>query len=241
MTGSHAEKVRFYGRRKGRPLSQNMHRLLEERLPEMHLPEAVDKNWLDNRMACLRETENASEKNTECVLEIGFGGGEHLASIAAAEPSHLFIGAEPFINGVVSLLRHAEQQSLKNICIWPDDVRLILDKLPVQSLSCVYVMFPDPWPKARHAGRRILNQDMLDRLAKLIKPEGFLRMASDHAVAKTWLLAEAMRHPEFEWCARSASDWRDRPEGWPQTRYMQKGVTEGRLPSWFQFQRRQSF
>jgi len=172
------------------------------------------------------------------VLEIGFGGGEHLAAIAAAHPHNLFIGAEPFVNGVVSLLRHIEQQSLKNICIWPDDVRLILDKLPPQSLACVYVMFPDPWPKARHAGRRILNQEMLDRLADLIRPGGLLRMASDHPVAKSWLLAEAMRHPAFEWCARSAPDWRERPEGWPQTRYMQKGVTEGRLPSWFQFQRR---
>ena len=156
----------------------------------------------------------------------------------AGQRADLFIGAEPFINGVVSLLRHIEEQKLNNICIWPDDVRLILDKLPARSLSAVYVMFPDPWPKARHAGRRILNQEMLDRLADLLQPKGQLRMASDHPVAKSWLLAEAMRHPDFEWCARSAADWRERPSGWPQTRYMRKGVTEGRLPSWFEFQRR---
>jgi tRNA (guanine-N7-)-methyltransferase len=139
---------------------------------------------------------------------------------------------------VVSLLRHIENEGLKNICIWPDDVRLILDQLPEQSLSCVYVMFPDPWPKARHAGRRILNPEMLNCLAGLLRPKGLLRMASDHPIAKSWLLAEAVRHPSFEWQARCAEDWRARPQGWPQTRYMRKGLSEGRLPSWFEFERR---
>ena len=231
MAASATEKTRFYGRRKGRPLSQNMQRLLDEVLPDNLLPEDMDESWLSMRRA-------QQGKDSELILEIGFGGGEHLAGLAAMHRDNLFIGAEPFINGVVSLLRHIEAQKLKNICIWPDDVRLILDKLPAHSLSAVYVMFPDPWPKARHAGRRILNQGMLDRLADLLQPKGQLRMASDHPVAKSWLLAEAMRHPDFEWRARSAADWRERPSGWPQTRYMRKGVIEGRLPSWFEFQRR---
>ncbi len=231
MAASAIEKIRFYGRRKGRPLSQNMQRLLDEVLPDNLLPEDMDESWLSKRRT-------RQSKDSALILEIGFGGGEHLASLAAGQRADLFIGAEPFINGVVSLLRHIEEQKLNNICIWPDDVRLILDKLPARSLSAVYVMFPDPWPKARHAGRRILNQEMLDRLADLLQPKGQLRMASDHPVAKSWLLAEAMRHPDFEWCARSAADWRERPSGWPQTRYMRKGVTEGRLPSWFEFQRR---
>ena len=231
MAASAIEKIRFYGRRKGRPLSQNMQRLLDEVFPDNLLPKDMDESWLSKRRA-------RRGKDSALILEIGFGGGEHLASLAAGQRGDLFIGAEPFINGVVSLLRHIEEQKLNNICIWPDDVRLILDKLPAHSLSAVYVMFPDPWPKARHAGRRILNQEMLDRLADLLQPKGQLRMASDHAVAKSWLLAEAMRHPDFEWCARSAADWRERPSGWPQTRYMRKGVTEGRLPSWFEFQRR---
>ena len=231
MAASLIEKIRFYGRRKGRPLSQNMQRLLDEVLPDNLLPEDMDESWFSERRA-------RQGKHSALILEIGFGGGEHLASLAASQCEDLFIGAEPFINGVVSLLRHIEEQKLNNICIWPDDVRLILDKLPAHSLSAVYVMFPDPWPKARHAGRRILNQEMLNRLADLLQSKGRLRMASDHPVAKSWLLAEAMRHPDFEWSARSASDWRERPSCWPQTRYMRKGVIEGRLPSWFEFQRR---
>lgn len=234
MMSEHPDKIRFYGRRKGRPLSQNMQRLLDKLLPRHLIPEKCDKDWLSQRLARFYE-DNA--KPCEVILEIGFGGGEHLAALASAHPEKLFIGAEPFVNGVASLLRHIEGKDIENICIWPDDVRLILDMLPAHSLSGVYVMFPDPWPKSRHASRRILNQQMLDRLAERLIPEGFLRMASDHPIAKTWLLGEAMRHPAFVWTARSASDWRIRPEDWPQTRYMQKGVTEGRLPSWFQFQR----
>ena len=234
MTPSPAEKIRFYGRRKGRPLSQNMQRLLDSRLPEVAIPEQLDRNWLKQRLFLHESTEAPAD----LVLEIGFGGGEHLAAIAAAEPAKLFIGAEPFVNGVVSLLRHIENQVLRNICIWPDDVRLMLGQLPKNSLSCVYVMFPDPWPKVRHARRRILNPEMLNCLAGLLRPKGLLRMASDHPIAKSWLLAEAVRHPNFEWRARCAEDWRARPQGWPQTRYMRKGLSEGRLPSWFEFERR---
>ena len=165
MVASATERIRFYGRRKGRPLSQNMQRLLDEVLPDNLLPEDMDESWLSKRRA-------RQGKDSALTLEIGFGGGEHLASLAAGQREDLFIGAEPFINGVVSLLRHIEEQKLINICVWPDDVRLILDKLPTHSLSAVYVMFPDPWPKARHAGRRILNQELLDRLADLLKPKG---------------------------------------------------------------------
>ena len=182
MVASATERIRFYGRRKGRPLSQNMQRLLDEVLPDNLLPEDMDESWLSKRRA-------RQGKDSALTLEIGFGGGEHLASLAAGQREDLFIGAEPFINGVVSLLRHIEEQKLNNIYIWPDDVRLILEQLPQQSLSCVYVMFPDPWPKARHAGRRILNPEMLDSLAGLLRPQGLLRMASDHPIAKSWLLS----------------------------------------------------
>ena len=99
-------------------------------------------------------------------------------------------------------------------------------------------MFPDPWPKKRHAGRRILQQSMRDSLVRLIRPGGRLRMASDHPIAKSWRLAEAMADDRFIWQARTADDWRQRPKDWPQTRYMAKGVDEGRPASWFEFIRR---
>ena len=109
-------------------------------------------------------------RTADCYLEIGFGGGEHLAGLAAAMPDCDFIGAEPFINGVASLLRHIDEQQLGNIRIWPDDVRLILPKIETASLAGAFIMFPDPWPKRRHAGRRILQPAFLDQLATIIRP-----------------------------------------------------------------------
>ena len=221
---------RFYGRRKGRPLSPAMQSRLDKMLPKLILP--AGSYTKESLAASFTAT-----TLTSLSLEIGFGGGEHLATLAKARPDTAFIGAEPYVNGVVSLLRHIEEQNLQNIRIWPDDVRLMLCNLPQASLSSVYVMFPDPWPKARHADRRIFNPAMLERLAFCLKPGGHLRFASDHPVAKSWLLAETLRHTEFSWTALSAKDWRERPADWPQTRYMAKGTREGRASSWFDFKR----
>ena len=221
---------RFFGRRKGRPLSAAMQKRLDELLPEFVLP--AGPHTEDSLAACFPATSNAFLS-----LEIGFGGGEHLAALAKARPDAAFIGAEPFINGIVSLLRHIDKQNIKNIRIWPDDVRLILGDFPEASLSSVYVMFPDPWPKTRHANRRIFNPSMLDKLAFCIKPGGSLCFASDHPVAKSWLLAEVLCNSAFSWKAQSAKDWRLRPSNWPQTRYMVKGVREQRASSWFDFMR----
>jgi tRNA (guanine-N7-)-methyltransferase len=228
----HTSHPRFYGRRKGRPLSANMRRLLDQILPKFSLELSGQMLTLDS----LSDTQNNGFD--KLVLEIGFGGGEHLAQQAYAHPDTLFIGAEPFINGVVSLARQIEDNSLQNILIWPDDVRIMLDRLAPAALDGCYILFPDPWPKARHAGRRIVNQTTLDILSQAIKPGGFLRMASDHPVAQSWLLAESLTHEQFFWTASHAADWRQRPHSWPETRYMAKGIKEGRAPVWFDFVRR---
>ena len=220
----------FYGRRKGRPLRAHLQSLMQTSLDKVRL-------HLDDADHLAKPASLFPHHPETLYLEIGFGGGEHLAQLAKANPVAGFIGAEPFVNGVASLLRHIDDAGLENIRIWPDDVRLILDALPAGALSGAYIMFPDPWPKRRHASRRILNQTMLDALARLIRPGGHLRMASDHPEAKIWLLAEAMAHDAFLWNATQPADWRARPADWPQTRYMAKGVREGRPSSWFAFQR----
>ena len=196
-----AETLHFYGRRRGRKLRVTMQRLLDTRLPELRLdPGASPASQFDGAP-------------DDLFLEIGFGGGENLAAIAAARPEAGFIGAEPFVNGVASLLRHIEDGG-------------------------IYVLFPDPWPKNRHAARRILQPAVLDELARLIKPGGMLVLASDHPVAKSWLLQAAISHTAFSWTARRPADWRSRPEGLVPTRYMQKAEREDRVPNWFLFERR---
>ena len=214
---------RFYGRRKGRPLRASMKRLLDEALPQFAFDPA-------------RPIDDQFGHKADRYLEIGFGGGEHLAGLAAAMPDCDFIGAEPFINGVASLLRHIDEQQLGNIRIWPDDVRLIMPSFGAASFAGAFIMFPDPWPKKRHAARRILQNTLLDQLAVMIRPGGRLVLASDHPAAKSWLLQAATAHADFMWTARGPQDWRQRPAELPETRYMKKADRAERQSSWFLFQ-----
>ena len=228
MKTSHPIGPRFYGRRKGRTLRRGMRALLSEMLPGLRL---------DATRPLATQFGQANLRQSDLALEIGFGGGEHLAGLAEANPEVNFIGAEPFLNGVASLLRHIQTRHLSNIRIWDDDVRLILPFLPAAGLSRVFIMFPDPWPKKRHAARRILQPEMMDILAQSIRPGGQLVLASDDPTAKSWLLQTAMSHRQFCWTARRPADWRDRPPHLPVTRYMAKAEQASRRPSWFIFDR----
>lgn len=216
---------RFYGRRKGRPLSKTLRRLLAENLPIFRLDPQIPL------------VEQFAHNPGDVFLEIGFGGGEHLAGLAMAKPDAGFIGAEPFVNGVAKMLRHIDKQDLKNVRLWDDDVRQFLPNLPDGCLAGAYIMFPDPWPKRRHASRRILDLAMMGTLARLIRPKGMLMLASDDPTAKTWLMLAAASHPAFLWAARCPNDWRKRPDDIPETRYMRKAHSEARTPSWFRFER----
>lgn len=224
--GREFQGLHFYGRRKGRKLRSTMQALLDGQLPMLRYdPAKTPVAQLDRQP-------------DDIFLEIGFGGGENLAAVAAARPDAGFIGAEPFINGVASLLRHIEDRGLSNIRIWDDDVRLILGGMPDACLAGAYVLFPDPWPKRRHAARRILAPAVLDELARLVRSEGSLVLASDHPVAKSWLLQAACAHPDFRWTAGRPVDWRARPQALVPTRYMKKAERESRIPNWFLFERR---
>ena len=216
----------FYGRRKGRPLRNTSKRLLEELLPAYVVPD----NTSDPAKLF---THNPSK----LYLEIGFGGGEHLAMVAKNHPENAYIGAEPFLNGVSSFLKYCQNEALKNVRIWPDDIRLQLSSWPNECLDGIFIMFPDPWPKIRHSSRRIINKDNLAAFARLIKVGGSLRMASDHASAKNWILSGMLENPYFDWTAERPDDWNVQPHDWPETRYMRKALKEGRRPAWFDFKR----
>ena len=228
MKTSEPTSPRFYGRRKGRPLRPGMQALLNDVLPDLRF---------DATRPLTTQFGQAGIQQADLALEIGFGGGEHLAGLAEANPAVNYIGADPFVNGVASLLRHIQTRQLSNIRIWDDDVRLILPALPLAGVSQVFIMFPDPWPKKRHAARRILQPEMMDVLAQLIRPSGQLVLASDEPTAKSWLLKTAMSHPQFCWTARRPADWRQRSPCLPATRYMAKAEQESRQPSWFIFER----
>ena len=221
---------RWYGRRHGKKLRLGRQRLVDNLLPELRIaPKAAEIP------ADLRELFAVPCKDVW--LEIGFGAGEHLAAQAASHPGIGFIGCEPFINGVASLLAHVDETSLKNVRIYDDDARTLMDALPDASVGRIFVLFADPWPKTRHHRRRMMIEANLDRFARLLRGGGELRFASDHMEYTSWTLERLLRHPNFDWQAMSARDWRTPPDDWVETRYETKARAKGDLPAYLRFLR----
>lgn len=227
---------RIYGRRLGRPLKQGREKALAEWLPRLSVAvpaEGTAPGSLDP--ASLFET-----PIDEVWLEVGFGSGEHLLAQAASHPRVGIIGCEPFINGMAALLMEIVREPARaaNIRVLMDDARPLIAALPAASLSKVFVLFPDPWPKARHAKRRFISPENLDALARVMKPGAELRVASDDEGYISWTLEHAPVHPAFM-PLRTAAEWRQRPaQGWPGTRYEAKARAQGRTPAFFAFRRR---
>lgn len=224
------QRSRLYGRRRGRPLREGRRRAKDEVLPllSVGLPE---RGHLDPFALF--------PKRPEAVwLEIGFGGGEHLAEQAERHPEIGLVGCEVFENGVARLAAEVAKRELGNIRIFTDDARLLLDALPSAAIGQVFILFPDPWPKARHHKRRLVSRPTLDRLAEIMTDAAELRLATDDPGYLAWMLECATAHPEFEWLARGAADWRGRPPDWPPTRYEEKAIAAGRTPAFLRFARR---
>ena len=171
-------------------------------------------------------------------LEIGFGGGEHLAQLAEQHPQTRFVGCEVFENGIVKLLAEIERRRLDNIRIFADDARRIIAALPPASIGRVFILFPDPWPKRRQHKRRIVSRATLDGLAEIMTDNAELRLATDDSGYLCWMLEHVTAHPAFEWLARRPGDWRERPPDWPPTRYEQKARAAGRAPAFLRVRRR---
>jgi tRNA (guanine-N7-)-methyltransferase len=223
------QAFQFYGRRKGRPLRKGRQFLFDELLPRITIP-LTEAGALDPASLF-------AEKRAVW-LEIGFGGGEHLAHQAAQHPEIGFLGCEVFEAGIASGLAHIEERKLENVRLHPEDARMLLTALQPHSLERVFLLFPDPWPKRRYAKRRFVNRGNLDRLAELIAPGGELRIASDDPVYIEWTLQHVPVHPEFQWLAQSPTDWQERYADAIETRYEKKAREAGRVPHFFRFARR---
>ena len=223
--------LKFYGRRKGKPLRAGRQELFDELLPALAIPKPAEGAVLDLKGYFAHTPDHLW-------LEIGFGAGEHAAHLAEINPSVGLVACEVFQNGIASMLSHIDKRAISNIRIYPEDVRHLWPALPDGSFQRIYVMFPDPWPKTRHAKRRMIGPENLDTLARLMKPGGQLIVASDHPIYVTWALAHLVRHGAFQWTARRAADWQCPPEGTLETRYAAKAAREGRIPSYLVFDRR---
>jgi tRNA (guanine-N7-)-methyltransferase len=178
------------------------------------------------------------KKPKQVWFEIGFGNGEHILHQAINHPDAGLIGCEPFMNGVAALCVGIGEKKVKNIRLWPDDARLLMGRLKPGSIDRLFLLHPDPWPKKRHHKRRFVQTETLDEIARLLKPGAEFRMATDHPELASWLLEKAYFHPAFEWTANAAEDWNTPPADWPETRYGQKGLKQGRPPVYLIFRRK---
>jgi tRNA (guanine-N7-)-methyltransferase len=227
----HSLQRRLYGRRRGRSLRPGRKGLTETLLPQLAIAPPEDGRLLDPRTLF-------PAAPTAVWLEIGFGGGEHLAAHAEAHPEIGFIGSEVFENGIARLTGEVARRGLTNIRIFADDARLLLDGLEPGSLGRVFILFPDPWPKRRHHKRRLVAPETLDRLAIVMQPGAELRLATDDPGYLAWMLEHLTAHPAFAWLARRPVDWRERPADWPATRYEEKARAAGRTSAFLRFARR---
>ena len=234
MTSSDApsESVRrykHYGRRKGPKLSAYQAGLLDSLLPQLLLtPQSAA-----DPQSCF-----APFVPDDVWLEIGFGAGEHLAAQAQRNPGIGFVGVEPYIAGMAKLVAKIAAGGLPNIRLYQNDARDIIEALPGASLGCVFVLFPDPWPKTRHHKRRLISTAMLDSLARVLRPGAELRFATDDRGYLIWTLERLASHPAYCWLAQSPDDWRTRPQDWPETRYEAKAKRAGRICNYLRFARR---
>lgn len=221
--------LRSYGRRKAKPLSARKERLIGELLPRLRLDL--------NAQPPSPLTKLFATQVDDVWLEIGFGSGEHLLWQAEHHKDVGFIGCEPFVNGMGSLLGAIEDRGIETIRVHDGDARDVLTWLPDRSIGRIFLLFPDPWPKKRQTKRRLLSTETLRELARTLRHGGEFRFASDNCDYAAQALLLARQSGVFTWTAERTADWRGRPPDWPETRYERKALGEGRKSTYLSFSR----
>lgn len=229
---NHRKSENFFGRRHGKALRPQQKNLLDKLLPELILDIGAPppKN--------LQEIFSKACQNIR--LEIGFGGGEHLAYALDHKKDSAFIGVEPFVNGMAKFISHLsiQKEHQSRTRLFFDDATFLLDWLPAHSIDAIDLFYPDPWPKKKHWKRRFVNQKNLDRFARILKPGGLFRFASDIDSYVNWTVFQCQKHPSFHWLASSPLDWQNAYHDWPPqpaTRYEAKAFKEGRKTAYLTF------
>lgn len=230
---SPSEGRNFYGRIKGKALRPAQKRYLQE---DLHALRPVGVSPSENPQRRPVDPRQFFGDERPLWLEVGFGGGEHLVHQCRLHPDTGFVGCEPYINGVAMLLGKIRQAGVSNLRIYPWDVRDLFDVLPDQCLERAFLLYPDPWPKARHHRRRFVTPEHLDPLARVLKPGAIFRVATDipDYVRQT---LEEVPPAGFECLTPAPADWKLPWDDWLSTRYEQKALREGRCPHYLTFRR----
>ena len=219
----HGEQRAFFGRRQGKRLHRGQEQLFREVLPGLEI--ALGEARFDPKML-FPDAQGV-------VLEIGYGGGEHLARQALEHPELGHIGCEVFSGGIAKLVQAIDEHGISNVRLFTDDALKLLVKLPDASLDAAYLLYPDPWPKTRHHKRRFVSQTTLGELARVLKPGARFHFATDIEDYANWTLAHVLRNPAFRFAPDHPGQWHEPYPGWEPTRYEQKARVEGRLVSFY--------
>ena len=216
----------LYGRSRGKALRRGQERLVAQLLPELEIgPDA------------LARADVFGTQPPAFWLEIGFGAGEHLIEQAKANPEVGLIGCEPFLNGVAAALAAIERERIANVRLRRGDAQALVEAAPDAFFSRVFILYPDPWPKRRHNKRRIVSDAMVEGLARVVKPGGEVRFATDIDDYAGWTLKRFLASPRFRWTASHAVDWRTPWPEWRPTRYEAKAHRAGRASVYLTFVR----
>ena len=221
----------FYGRIRGKTMRASQKAYLAEDLGALR-PRGVGRDENPDRRPI--DTAAIFGDARPVWLEIGFGGGEHLAEQARRHPDVGFIGCEPFIEGMAKALTQVEAGGLENVRFLMDDARPLVARLKPGSLARVFILFPDPWPKKRQQKRRLIQPGFLDDLHRACRAGARIRFATDVAGYADEALWQFLRHGGFDWQAEGAGDWRVAPEDHVTTRYETKKLGDC-APVWFDF------
>lgn len=218
----------FFGRRSGKRLHRGQHGLVEDLLPQLQI--SLDDGLFDPK--------TLFPSAPRLAIEIGYGGGEHLALEAIRNPGTGFIGCEVFTGGIAKMVQAIDEAGLQNIRLFTDDALKLLLKLPDASLDEAFLLYPDPWPKTRHHKRRFVSPTTLAELARVLKPGTNFHFATDIEDYANWTLAHILREPAFRFAPQNAGEWHQPYPGWEPTRYEEKARAEGRhISFYFTFQR----
>jgi tRNA (guanine-N7-)-methyltransferase len=212
----------FFGRRSGKKLHGGQQAVFDATLPalEIKLDGALDPRTL-------------FPDAHKLIVEIGYGGGEHLALEAGRHPQTGYIGCEVFTGGIGKMVQAVATQDLRNVRLYTDDALKLLLALPDATVDEIYLLYPDPWPKTRHHKRRFVSPTTLAQLARVIRPGGQFHFATDIEDYANWTLAHIVRTQDFMFDPGQPGSWHEPYPGWEPTRYEQKARREGRLKSFY--------
>jgi tRNA (guanine-N7-)-methyltransferase len=223
------EQRAFFGRRSGKRLHRGQDALFRDLLPRLEI--ALPAGPLDPR--------TLFPDVARVTLEIGYGGGEHLARQAREHPETGYIGCEVFSGGIAKLLQAIDADGLDNVRLYTDDALKLLLQLPEACIDEAFLLYPDPWPKLRHHKRRFVSPTTLGELARVLRPGAVLNFATDIEDYADWTLAHVLRQPDFVFRPGAPGSWHEPFPGWQPTRYEQKARLAGRARSFYlQFARR---